>query len=801
MRAAESFEHAAPVAVADEILPPKPYIPPTTMLPEFTPRAVILGVLFGLIFGASTVYLGLKVGLTVSASIPIAVLSITVLKVLGRSTILENNIVQTTGSAGESIAAGIVFTIPALLILGLDLDILRTSLIGLTGGLLGVLLMIPLRRSLIVKEHETLPYPEGTACAEVLIVGEKGGSDAKTVFLGFGVGIVYKFLMSGFKFWKEIPDKILTGYQGARVAAEISPELLGVGYIIGPRVASYMFGGGIVAALVLTPLIKFFGAGLQTNIFPAGPGEWIVNMSAATVFDRYVRYIAAGAVAAGGIISLARSLPTIIAAFKSGIKNFSGGNGESKTLPRTERDIPIPYAMGGVVLLLIVVTLIPNFDVDWVSALLILVFGFFFVTVSSRICGQIGSSANPISGMTIATLLFTSLIFLLLGRAGAGERVVALTVGAIVCVAAANAGNTSQDLKTGFLVGATPNRQQIGLMIGAITSAIVVGWTLLFLNNSAINILPRDYSSYTAPADQVQEAWTAPSEIQDGKQYRTLRLPVETDAGDGKTKIPAGKYLVGDDGKIHYMVNPGVGGVSEKLTNETIGALQNQTFTEGETVKKTGQARGLDDQMYDRMVVTGPGSRERVLLVDSSGKAHYEIIAAEKLQAPKAALMGILVDGVLTQRLPWSLILIGVFISVFLEVIGIQALPVAVGIYLPISTSATIFVGGVIRAAVTSLTRSKRNESLTEEETGKGVLLSSGLIAGGAIGGLVVAVSRVVTETVGKAPGRGEEMLGIGGHTPIASGDWANVFALIIFAGLVLFLFTIARRRSQVLKE
>ena len=776
----------------------KPYVAASTTLAEFTPRAVMLGVLFGLLFGASTVYLGLKVGLTVSASIPIAVLSITILRAFGRASILENNIVQTTGSAGESIAAGIVFTIPALLILGLDLDVMRTALIGLTGGLLGVLLMIPLRRSLIVKEHGVLPYPEGTACAEVLIVGEKGGSDAKTVFMGFGVGLVYKFLMAGFKFWKEIPDKVLAWYQGARVAAEISPELLGVGYIIGPRVASYMFGGGIMAALVLTPIIKFFGAGLTTNIFPAAAGELIGNMNAGQVFDRYVRYIAAGAVAAGGIISLGRSLPTIIAAFRAGVKDFGGGSNRGAAVARTERDLPILYAMGGIVLLLIIVTLLPGFGVDPLSAILILVFGFFFVTVSSRICGQIGSSANPISGMTIATLLFTSLIFLLIGRSGAGERVIALTVGAIVCVAAANAGNTSQDLKTGYLVGATPARQQVGLMIGAVTSAVVVGWTLLFLNNSAINILPRVYPNYTAPASEVKEAWTAKSEIEDGKTYRVLRLPVETDAGDGKTKIPAGKYLVGDDGKIHYLVNPGVGGISEKVTTERIGELQGRAFTEGQDVKKAGQARGLDDQIYDKVAVTGLGPNPRTLLVDATGKARYEIESADtKLQAPKAALMGILVDGVLTQRLPWSLILIGALISIFMEIIGVQALPVAVGIYLPISTSATIFVGGLIRAIINKLTASDRAESLTEEETGRGVLLASGLIAGGAIGGLVVSISRVVVETVKNKPGKGEGILGIGGHTAIASGAWANVFGLIIFAGLAYFLFAIARRKQS----
>ncbi|MEP7343177.1 MAG: oligopeptide transporter, OPT family [Acidobacteriota bacterium] len=774
----------------------KPYISASTLIPEFTPRAIILGILFGLIFGASTVYLGLKVGLTVSASIPIAVLSITILRAFGRATILENNIVQTTGSAGESIAGGIVFTIPALLILGLDLDILRTSLIALTGGLLGVLMMIPLRRSLIVKEHGVLPYPEGTACAEVLEVGEKGGSDAKTVFTGFGVGIIYKFLMVGFKFWKEIPDKVLAWYQNARVAAEISPELLGVGYIIGPRTASYMFGGGIIAALVLTPVIKFFGAGLTTSIFPAQAGELIGNMSAGQVFDRYVRYIAAGAVATGGIISLLRSLPTIVSAFTAGVKDFRGGGARGSDIPRTERDIPVSYAMGAVVVLLVIIRFIPTLQVSWVSAALILAFGFFFTTVSSRITGQIGTSANPISGMTIATLLFTSLIFLMLGRSGADDRVVALTVGAIVCVAAANAGGTSQDLKTGFLIGATPKNQQMALIIGVITSAAVVGWTLLFLNNTAINLLPRDFPTYTAPAQQVKEVWTSNPPTEDGKQYRTLRLTVEADAGDGKTKIQAGKYLVDDQGKIHYLVNPGVGGIGEGLTTSTLGALQGRTFTEGADVKKLGTSRGLDDQMYDKVSVRGLGSSERIFLADATGKPHYELVEVTKLQAPKAALMGILVDGVLTQKLPWSLILIGMFISILLEVIGIQALPVAVGIYLPISTSATIFVGGMVRAVVSKLGRSNRQESLSEEETGKGVLLSSGLIAGGAIGGLAVAFARVGTEVAKSAPGKGEEILGFAGHTSITSGPWANVIALVIFGALVGFVISIARKRS-----
>ncbi len=762
-----------------------PYVPASTILPEFTPRAVLFGILFGLIFGASTVYLGLKVGLTVSASIPIAVLSITVLRALGRASILENNIVQTTGSAAESIAAGIVFTIPALLILGLDLDLMQTAIVGAAGGLLGVLLMIPLRRSLIVKEHGNLPYPEGTACAEVLVAGEKGGSDAKTVFMGFGVAFVYKIFMTAFQFWKEVPSKVLTWYQGSRIAAEISPELLGVGFIIGPRIASYMFGGGIIAALILVPMVKFFGAGLTTNIFPAPAGELIANMSASQVFDRYVRYIAAGAVAMGGIISLARSLPTILEAFKSGLKDFSGtkSNGD---VPRTENDLPIGVTVGGIILLLVALLFMPKIEVNWISALLILVFGFFFVTVSSRICGTIGSSSNPISGMTIATLLFTSLIFLLLGRVGPEQRVIALTVGAIVCVAAANAGNTSQDLKTGYLVGSTPKWQQIALLIGALTSSMVVGMTLNWLNSEAINLLPVNYPAFTAPANQVAEDWGNQPEVKDGKKYRVARFTVETDAGDGKSKIQAGKYLVGDDGKLHYLVNPGVGGIKQGV-RAVEAEVAAKTFVAGGDVKPAGQMRGMDDNIYDRVLV-GEKGKEATYLIDSTGRPKFEVVeVTNKLDAPKAALMGVLVDGVLTQKLPWSLILMGAMISIMLEIVGVSALPVAVGIYLPISTSATIFCGGLVRAAVNYFRKNEGKESLVEEETGYGVLLSSGLIAGGAIGGLCASFGRAF---VG-----GEEKLAIGAHMFIAKSEWANVFALLIFGVLVAFLFAIARKK------
>jgi hypothetical protein len=390
--------------------------------------------------------------------------------------------------------------------------------------------------------------------------------------------------------------------------------------------------------------------------------------------------------------------------------------------------------------------------------------------------------------MTIATLLFTSLVFLLMGRAGAEERIVALTVGAIVCVAAANAGNTSQDLKTGFIIGATPSRQQLGLMIGAITSAIVVGYSLLYLNDEAMNLLPRDYPSYSASASEVGEVWNEKPRTEDGKTYRVLRLPVEADAGDGVTKIPAGKYLVGDDGKIHYLVNPGIGGIREALSKDSISDISGESFLPGNNVKAAGTSRGMDDQMYQRVIVSGRGPTDRTLLVNDQGVPAYEIVPMQsKLDAPKAALMGILVDGVLTQKLPWSLILIGAFISITLEIMGLHALPIAVGIYLPISTSATIFVGGLVRSIVNRMTRGE--QTLTEEETGKGVLLSSGLIAGGAIGGLFVAFVRA---GVGS-----EEKLGIGSHLPTTSGALADILSLIIFALLVGYLFRVARRRSN----
>ena len=788
------------VPVAESYAVHKPFVPASTILPEFTARAVIVGAVLGIIFGASSVYLALKVGLTVSASIPIAVMSISIFRALGRTSILENNIAQTTGSAGESIAAGIVFTMPALLILGYDLEIPRITWVALLGGWLGVLLMIPLRRALIVREHGKLIYPEGTACAEVLVVGEKGGTDAKTVFAGFGVAALYKFLMSGAKLWNEAPAYVMRGYQRATVAADISPELLGVGFIIGPRVAAMMLGGGFLSALVLIPMVKFFGAGYTAPLFPVlAGGPLIAEMSSGQVQDLYIRYIAAGAVATGGIISLVRSMPTIIGAFKSSMGNFgggaAGGAGGAEAVPRTERDMPISFVFGGIVVLFFAIMAWLIFQgspgssllMNLLSALLVIVFGFFFATVSSRITGEIGSSSNPISGMTIATILITSLIFLLLGKGGADSRVLALSVGAIVCIAASNAGTTSQDLKTGFLVGGTPSRMQWGLMVGATTSALLIAYTLSALNSSYTNLLPRNFEGYKATVSQTDDQWTKGGPLAGGPFY-VHRLAEDQKTPDG-TVIPSGQYLVNGAGEIHYRINPGVGGVRTAISTEGLPAAP--LVAGGNVQIGEARQRGLDGQLY-RVATVKEGETTRTFYVDDAGAAKYaeaETGPSSKFDAPKAQLMAVLVDGVLTQKLPWSLILIGAFISILLEIVGISALPFAVGMYLPFATSATIFVGGAVRALVERVKRGKR--SLAEEESGPGVLYSSGLIAGGAIAGLLLAIPQALDSNV----------LNVGRFLPPALHD-SMIIGIIMFGVLVATLYYVGRhglsgRRSE----
>ena len=470
----------------------KPFISAEQQLPELTIKAIIPGIFLGIIFGVATVYLGLKVGLTVSASIPIAVLAISFFKKWGKATILESNMVQTIGSAGESVAAGVVFTVPALLFLegGRQyFEYFQIFVLALIGGFLGVLFMIPLRRALIVKEHGNLPYPEGTACADVLIAGEKGGDLAGKVFLGLGIAFMYKAAMSIFGLWKEVPAFIFkkqSALPNGTINGEITPELLGVGYIIGPRIAGVMVAGGVLSWLVLIPLITLIGEGLTVPFAPETV-KLISDMSPDEIWSKYIRYIGAGAVTFGGIITLIKSLPTIVNAFRDSLKDFKlqgKSNERGASIPRTEKDLPLYFVLIGSLVLLVLMMVLPNLPTNFFSALLILVFGFFFVTVSSRIVGLIGSSSNPVSGMTIATLMATALIFLGIGWTNSAYQSVALVVGSMVCIAAANAGATSQDLKTGYLLGATPWRQQIGLLIGVLASVVAIGFTLLLLERT-----------------------------------------------------------------------------------------------------------------------------------------------------------------------------------------------------------------------------------------------------------------------------------------------------------------------------
>jgi putative OPT family oligopeptide transporter len=472
----------------------QPYVPPSQSPAEFTGKAIILGALFGLLFGASTVYLGLRAGLTVSASIPIAVLAISVLKRFGGATILENNIVQTIGSAGESVAAGVVFTVPALIFLTpfgpAYFNYFQITLLAFAGGILGVLMMVPLRRALIVKEHGVLPYPEGTACADVLVAGERGGAMARTVFLGLGVGALWKALSWIFQLFRTAVGYSIarTGiFPNATLNVDISPEYMGVGYVIGPRIAGVMFAGGVLSWLVLLPLLSIMGNYL-TVPFPPAPasGLRIDQMSPNQLWSAYIRYTGAGAVLAAGLITLARTIPTIIASFRESVKEFGAGSAGAPARIRTERDLPMMIVLGGSLLLALFLAVTPGMPTEgnFLASILVIVFGFFFVTVSSRITGLIGSSSNPVSGMTIATLILTCTIFVALGWTGNVYAPIAICIGAVVCIAAANAGATSQDLKTGYIVGATPVLQQYGLIIGVLVSSLIIGVTTLFLHQA-----------------------------------------------------------------------------------------------------------------------------------------------------------------------------------------------------------------------------------------------------------------------------------------------------------------------------
>ena len=461
-----------------------PFVPANKVMPEFTVVSIIIGIIIAVLFGAANAYLGLRVGMTISASIPAAVISMGIIRgILKRESILENNIVQTIGSAGESLAAGVIFTIPALFIWaqqGLtEVNLIRIIIISLVGGLLGVIFMIPLRRALIVNEHGTLPYPEGTACAEVLQAGEEGGDKASTVFAGLGIGALYKFIADGLKLFPSEIEWSIKGFKGATIGIDVLPALLGVGYIVGPKISAYMLSGAIVGWLALIPLITMLGASGEIIMFPATVP--ISQLSAGAIWSNYIRYIGAGAVAFGGIISLIKSFPLIVKTFKESMKGYKSTIGKGSTV-RTDMDIPMKTVFIALIVLVVIMILLPAIPVGIGGALIVVIFGFFFATVSSRLVGLVGSSNNPVSGMTIATLLITAIIFKATGNDGIAGMISTLTIGAIICIIAAIAGDTSQDLKTGFLVGATPKKQQIGEVIGVVVSALFIGLTLILLD-------------------------------------------------------------------------------------------------------------------------------------------------------------------------------------------------------------------------------------------------------------------------------------------------------------------------------
>lgn len=579
----------------------QPYVPASKVTPELTATSIIMGILLSVIFGAANAYLGLRVGMTVSASIPAAVISMGVIRVIMRkNSILESNLVQTIGSAGESLAAGAIFTMPALFIWASEgvmekPDLLSITLIALLGGLLGVFFMIPLRNALIVREHGTLPYPEGQACAEVLLAGEQGGSNASTVFAGMGFAALFKFIIDGLKL---VPGEVaLEGssknYPGA-VGTQIYPAVMSVGYICGPRISSYMFSGGLFSWLVLIPIIVIFGSNIV--MYPGTETIGAIFEAEGTygIWGSYVRYIGAGALAAGGIISLIKSLPLIVRTFKDSMKGFKvGGAGEE----RTAKDISMKVVLVVILLLTLAVWLIPAIPVSLVGAAIVVIFGFFFATVSSRMVGLVGSSNNPVSGMAIATLLIATLILKITGDVGAHGMQAAIAIGSIICIVAAISGDTSQDLKTGYLLGATPKKQQIGEVIGVVAGALAIGATIYLLDS----------------------AW-------------------------------------------------------------------------------------------------GFGSPE--------------------LGAPQATLMKMVIEGIMGGNLPWGLILIGVFISVGIECVGIPVLPFAIGLYLPVHLNACIMVGGLVRWAL-----EKRKDSEAKKESiNRGILFSSGMIAGEGLVGILLAL-------------------------------------------------------------
>ena len=621
----------------------RPYVDASSTLTEFSWRAVILGALFGILFGAVSVYVGLRAGLTVSASIPISVLSISILRAFGKSTILENNIVQTTGSAGESAAAGVIFTLPALIFLGFSLntEYWRVFFLALIGGWLGVLLMIPLRRQLIVKEHGNLTFPEGTACADVLVAGERGGSFAGRVFWGLGLGGVYTFCMNTLGMWPGQPEYRPNWLPGASFRAAITSEYLGVGYIIGPRVSGTLFAGGVISWLVLMPAIKFFGS-LSPNA-PLYPSTVpIPQMTPDQLWASYIRPMGAGAVAASGLITLIKTMPTIFSAMTAGLEDMRKTRDATAESNRTEHDISMRFVLIGSAVLLAMMWALLRFKpipgaqtgalANLIAAVFVIVFGFLFVTVASRISGLIGNSSNPISGMTIATLMATCAVFLVIHWTANSYAVLALTIGGVVCIAAAIAGATSQDLKTGYLVGATPYQQQIALIIGVLVSSFAIGGTLILMNIGLAQYkplqIPLDINSLPAGVQRQDNSFQ-----HEGKTYVLVNAI-------GSGEVPDGKYLY------------------DPATNQ-----------------------------IEIQWVQGIGS--------------------DQAAAPQARLMATVISGILNQRLPWRLVFLGVFLVIAVELLGIRSLPFAVGSYISIATTMAMFAGGLLRWIVERGTEQK----------------------------------------------------------------------------------------------
>jgi putative OPT family oligopeptide transporter len=701
----------------------QPFVPPTETRPELTARALVLGCIFGLLFGAVTVYVGLRAGLTVGASIPIAVLSISLLRAFGRASILENNIVQTTGNSGQSIASGVIFTLPALIFLGFDLEYSRIFILALLGGLLGVLFMIPLRRQLIVEEHGRLTYPEGTACADVLLAGERGGSFAGRVFLGLGLGGLYTFFQNEnlFGAWPGTPDYQPQWFKGSAIRADVTPEYLGVGYIIGPRIAGLLFAGGVFSWLVLMPAIYFFGSHFPQAIYPGT--KPIAQMSPSDLWASYVRPMGAGAVAASGLITLIKTLPTIIGALRAALKDLRSG-GKAKNAPlRTDDDLSLTVVIGGSLMLVLLMFFfltfkpVPGAQVSWLAnlaaSLLVAFFGFLFVTVSSRICGLIGSSSNPVSGMTIATLMATSAIFLVKGWTAPAFGALAITIGGVVCIAAANAGDTSQDLKTGFLIGATPRKQQIALVIGACVSTLAIGATLQLMNQGLAEFRqtakPWDVSVAHSGV-QVEEEHFHQAQI----HVITANKTIENRPGNGYVLLNALNSAELADGK--YLYNP-------------------QT------------------QQIEVQWIQGIGS--------------------EKAAAPQARLMATVVNGILGRKLPWGLVLLGVFLVIAVELLGVRSLSFAVGAYLSIATTLAIFAGGIVRWMIDSAVEKAEGES----EISPGSLYASGLIAAGGIVGLMGVALKLYETAVGK-----QDVLLFPATNPLHH-DWVSVLMFVLLAG------------------